>query len=140
MVIDQKQKEILNWLKCNDPSINHESACNKREPTTGNWFLEGEIFHRMDGRKYASLWLHGIPGAGKTVLCSTVIEHVKTLCDNDDRYAYFYFDFNDPQKAICPWDDAVNHSTAVCWKGYPPSSVNSTVIATMDVSNQRSSV
>lgn len=65
MRMDQKQKEVLNWLKCSDPSINHESACNKREPTTGNWFLETENFIEWTEGRHASLWLDGIPGAGK---------------------------------------------------------------------------
>jgi hypothetical protein len=41
-----------------------------------------------------------MPGAGKTILCSTIIDHVKSLCANDSacRYAYFYFDFSDAQK------------------------------------------
>src|SRR5262249_5259430 len=38
-----------------------------------------------------SLWLHGIPGAGKTILCSTIIESLQTRL-----LAYplfYYFDF-----------------------------------------------
>src|SRR6202035_2231922 len=46
------------------------------------------------------MWLHGIPGAGKTILCSTIIEHIKALhpIQSANRYAYFYFDFNDARK------------------------------------------
>ena len=44
------------------------------------------------------MWLYGIPGAGKTILRSTIIENVKTICREENRYAYFYFDFNDPPK------------------------------------------
>ena len=98
MVSHQKTKDILDWLKYCDPSTNHEAARSKHEPSTGNWFIESKIFVNWTGNPNASLWLHGIPGAGKTVLCSTIIEHVKTICGNDTRYAYFYFDFNDPQK------------------------------------------
>ena len=51
--------------------------------------------------KIRSLWLHGIPGAGKTILCSTIIEEVTTFCaTRSDEFAYFYFDFNDAQKQI----------------------------------------
>ena len=48
----------------------------------------------------SSLWLYGKPGAGKTILCSTLIEYVKSICANEstNRYAYFYFDFSDAQK------------------------------------------
>jgi type II secretory pathway predicted ATPase ExeA len=46
------------------------------------------------------MWLHGLPGAGKTVLCSTVIEGIKQRNENsfDARLAYFYFDFRDRSK------------------------------------------
>jgi hypothetical protein len=48
------------------------------------------------------LWLQGIPGAGKTILCSTIIHQIETFCSTqeDYAYAYFYFDFNDTQKQI----------------------------------------
>jgi len=44
------------------------------------------------------LWLHGIPGAGKSILCSTIIEYVKSHCSSDVVCIYFYFDFSDPLK------------------------------------------
>jgi len=100
MAIDQKYDKIFDWLKRNDPSSNHTSARNKHEPGTGNWFIESEAFDSWTKTANASLWLHGIPGAGKTILCSTIIEHVTKLPGTAFTYecAYFYFDFNDPQK------------------------------------------
>jgi archaellum biogenesis ATPase FlaH len=46
------------------------------------------------------LWLHGIPGCGKTVLSSAILQDVLQLFANDHGKAvvYFYFDFNDTQK------------------------------------------
>ena len=46
------------------------------------------------------LWLHGIPGCGKTVLSSTIIENVlgQTHTKPDSAVLYFYFDFNDAEK------------------------------------------
>jgi hypothetical protein len=39
-------------------------------------------------------------GSGKTVLCSTVIEAIKSICESslDRRMAYFYFDFQEIEK------------------------------------------
>lgn len=51
---------------------------------------------KMGGRQF--LFVHGIPGCGKTVLCSAVIEHVQGLCRGAGAmrdYAYFYFDAAD---------------------------------------------
>ena len=100
MIIDQRTKDIFVWLKSSDPSVNHESARRKHEPTTGNWFLQSSAFLKWANGARSSLWLTGIPGAGKTILCSTIIEHVKGLCLHRSacQIAYYYFDFSDPQK------------------------------------------
>ena len=51
------------------------------------------------------LWLHGIPGCGKTVLCSTAIERVlqlhKLTTQNRIGIAYFYFDFKHEDQQVC---------------------------------------
>ena len=46
------------------------------------------------------LWLHGIPGCGKTILSCTIVEDVLHHCDHNPTQAvvYFYFDFNDLEK------------------------------------------
>jgi Cdc6-like AAA superfamily ATPase len=46
------------------------------------------------------IWLYGIPGCGKTILSSTVIQDVFQHCEGDPGKAvvYFYFDFNDAEK------------------------------------------
>ena len=96
-VQDRHHKDILKWLTKTDPSSNHAAACAKREAGTGEWFISSHEFSYwlLPGR---SLWLHGIPGAGKTVLCSTIIENVKSRCPQDTACLFFYFDFSDKQK------------------------------------------
>src|SRR5579859_4135001 len=100
MGTSNRHKNILEWLNVTDPSVNHNAARLKREPTTGDWLLESEIFTTWKNATQGSLWLYGKPGAGKTILCSTLIEDVKSLCagDTTNHYAYFYFDFSDAQK------------------------------------------
>jgi hypothetical protein len=101
MNISQRDDKIIDWLKLGDPSTNHDSARIKHEPNSGKWLIESEpMFDSWIEGTNASLWIHAIPGAGKTILCSTIIEHVKMLCGewSSRKHAYFYFDFNDPQK------------------------------------------
>ena len=91
----QVEKGVLNWLNKVDPFVNHWAARAKWEPGTGEWFVSSHEFTSwmLPGR---SLWLYGIPGAGKTVLCSTIIESLKARLG---RFPIcFYFDFRDPQK------------------------------------------
>ena len=96
-VKDQTYREILKWLTKVDPVSNHTIARAKHEPGTGEWFISSHEYSSwmLPGR---SLWLHGIPGAGKTVLCSTIIENIKSRCPPRIPCVYFYFDFSDPQK------------------------------------------
>jgi hypothetical protein len=98
----QLKSTILAWLKRSDPSTNHSAARDKHEPTTGDWFLDSPTLSSWTKESVKSVWLYGIPGAGKTVLCSTIIERVKELCSVQSRHrvAYFYFDFNDPDKCV----------------------------------------
>jgi hypothetical protein len=98
MTISDRHKRILKWLKSSDPSVNHNAARKKHEPTTGDWLLESEIFTNWRQGTRTSLWLNGKPGAGKTILCSTIIEGIKSCLDSADTYAYFYFDFSDAEK------------------------------------------
>jgi hypothetical protein len=46
------------------------------------------------------LWLHGIPGCGKTILSSTIIQKLMDQFQPDPKVAvaYFYFDFNSKEK------------------------------------------
>ena len=97
---DEFQK-VTSWLSVLDPVVNHDRARKKHEPGTEEWLLKSDIFQHWTTRRGSSVWLHGIPGAGKTILCSTIVELVKRLCKGSAaEYAYFYFDFNDSQKRV----------------------------------------
>jgi hypothetical protein len=94
---DVKHEKILAWLNKTDPISNHTAACERHQDGTGLWFTSSHDLLQWLQPKH-SLWLHGIPGAGKTVLCSTIIENVKSRCSEDDVCLYFYFDFSNPLK------------------------------------------
>jgi hypothetical protein len=111
---DQSHKNILQWLTKVDPSSNHNEACKKHEPGTGEWFINSHEFSywMLPG---CSLWLHGIPGAGKTVLCSTIIENVKKRCSPESHCIYFWR-FN---QAEC-YQHAVFFPIAIVHRPHPP--------------------
>jgi Cdc6-like AAA superfamily ATPase len=55
------------------------------------------MFKKWQTNHHTFLWLHGIPGCGKTILSSTIIEHLeKTYTER--LFLYFYFDFSDSNK------------------------------------------
>ena len=95
----EQRRAIERWLSAPDPSTNHDRASRSRQGTSGKWFLKSEIFVQMQEQK-SLVWLYGIPGCGKTVLCSTVINELKARYTSSGEVviAYFYFDFNDSSK------------------------------------------
>jgi NACHT domain len=77
-----------------DPSSNHTDACGLHEPETGKWLLRSPDYQNWKGGSNRFLWLHGIPGAGKTVLSSHIIEDVKGHCKSSPTEQYgwtFYY-------------------------------------------------
>jgi hypothetical protein len=93
----QKQDAIHKWLSPPDPSTNFNKALQQRQEGTGLWLLQNSLFEKWHRQQHSFLWLHGIPGCGKTILSSTIIKH---LVDThpDKVLLYFYFDFTDAGK------------------------------------------
>ncbi|KAG9692899.1 purine and uridine phosphorylase, partial [Aureobasidium melanogenum] len=96
--LNHQQEKIISWLSAADPSTNYTNALEKRHPESGLWFIHGKAFEKWKRQPKSFLWLHGIPGCGKTVLSSTIIEHLKSNIKPDQPLLYFYFDFNDSNK------------------------------------------
>ncbi|KAH0006078.1 Pfs, NACHT and ankyrin domain protein, partial [Aureobasidium melanogenum] len=98
MQLDAHQSKIVHWLSASDPSINYLNALEKRHEGTGLWFIQSQAFRDWKNQSKSFLWLYGIPGCGKTVLSSTIIEHLKANIEPDHALLYFYFKFNDSSK------------------------------------------
>jgi ankyrin repeat domain-containing protein 50 len=98
----EQQTTLLDWLSTIDPTVNHRAACSEHQPGTGNWLLESDSFKNWLDGEVGFLWIQGISGSGKTILCSTLIDAVSSWCDIPDSprscLGYFYFDFNDESK------------------------------------------
>ncbi|PVH76555.1 hypothetical protein DL98DRAFT_517882 [Cadophora sp. DSE1049] len=97
---DQTRQDIKAWLAAPDPFTNHVANRKKRQAHTGTWLLRSKQYEHWLTSSKSFLWLYGIPGSGKTVLCSTLIEQLLLYCQNmpHTAIAYFYFDFNDAGK------------------------------------------
>ena len=100
--LSDKQHKIRLWLSGVDPSLNYNRALRKRHEGTGKWLIEDDVFRdwKQGPDSDSIIWLYGIPGCGKTILCSTVVEHVLHVCAtaSDIAVLYFFFDFNDTEK------------------------------------------
>jgi hypothetical protein len=97
---DAKLCKIRQWLSAPDPSTNYQKALKLRQADTGLWFLKSDAYTRWKSAAKTPLWLYGIPGCGKTILSSTVLQDIHQHCQDDPGkvIAYFFFDFNDSKK------------------------------------------
>jgi hypothetical protein len=97
---EERLGKICSWLSAPDPSTNYYKAHKQRHAETGLWLLQDARFAEWKKSATSRLWLYGIPGCGKTILSSIIIEHLLQHCRDDATIvtAYFYFDFNDTQK------------------------------------------
>ncbi|KAH9964749.1 hypothetical protein BJV74DRAFT_302368 [Russula compacta] len=95
---NQIRRDLQNWLSPPDPSINYNTASDAHHEGTATWFTESTTF--TDWKASGSLlWIHGKPGSGKSVLSSSIIQHIKCISDAGSAYvAYFFFDFKDAGK------------------------------------------
>ncbi|KAF2100833.1 hypothetical protein NA57DRAFT_54907 [Rhizodiscina lignyota] len=96
----QMSSTIQDWFKAPDALIEHNDASAKRHPGTGMWFVKDPIFRSWISQANSFLWLYGFAGCGKSVLCSTAIQHAfrQRRRDASIGVAFFYFKFNDESK------------------------------------------
>jgi predicted ATPase len=74
---EERLGKIYSWLSAPDSSTNYHKAHKQRQAKTGRWLLESAKFAEWEESAASRLWLYGIAGCGKTILSSTVIEHLR---------------------------------------------------------------
>ncbi|KAF1829385.1 C2H2 domain-containing protein [Decorospora gaudefroyi] len=90
----KKNMMVKEWLAVGEqPQIDHDNFCRTRKEcaTTAHWILQHEtIKHWMeaDVPNAPVVWMHGIPGAGKTILASAIIDECKRKLDFTTCYFY----------------------------------------------------
>lgn len=109
--------DVLNWLSPLTFRSFHEEVRDKavRQDTTvharnsgnysGKWLLESDPFEEWRSRVTRKLWYHGMPGAGKTVLASVVIDHLVELSRSlpeieSFRVAYLYLTYKQQHSLV----------------------------------------
>lgn len=96
----QIASDVRDWLKAPDATIDFNGACKKKHPDTGLWFIRGPSFMAWLEKPSSFLWLKGFAGCGKSVLCSTAIQHTFRHRGYNPKIglAFFFFSFNDERK------------------------------------------
>ncbi|KAJ7270997.1 hypothetical protein C8J57DRAFT_1065115, partial [Mycena rebaudengoi] len=70
--------KIIEWLSPLNFFAQHDDIFRTRQEGTGRWFLEDSRFKNWLLSTGESIWCLGIPGAGKTVLVSIVVDYLRS--------------------------------------------------------------
>ncbi|KAF2845553.1 hypothetical protein T440DRAFT_460188 [Plenodomus tracheiphilus IPT5] len=118
---DQRVLALQLWLPAPDPTRNYQNAFKQRQGNTGLWLLHSERYISWKTEAASILWLHGIPGSGKTVLSAIAVQDVLKSCHDgtSEAVAYFYFDFNDAKTQ----DNELMLRSIVCQLSYQSADV-----------------
>ena len=83
----QYKEKIVAWLANVEAGVvwsNHEDARKKHEPETGMWLLDrSDVYQSWKNEAGKLLWIWGMPGRGKTIMISSIIEDLRGLVGDD---------------------------------------------------------
>ncbi|KFY28869.1 hypothetical protein V493_02720 [Pseudogymnoascus sp. VKM F-4281 (FW-2241)] len=94
---EESRKEynaVLDWITLVNYGPQHNDFINRRHAETGKWLLESLEFKEWT-ETGNTLFCPGMPGAGKTILTSVVVDELNTRFRNDKSIAiaYLYCNF-----------------------------------------------
>jgi hypothetical protein len=92
---DQGRQTVLDWLTPVDYATQQSDFISRREAGTGQWLLESAEFQAWVKTSQQVLFCPGIPGAGKTILSSIVVDYLYANFQKDTNtgIAYLYCNF-----------------------------------------------
>jgi predicted ATPase len=101
---DQERRSILDWLTPIDYALQQSDFINRRQEGTGQWLLSSNEFQKWLKTSKQTLFCPGIPGAGKTIITSIVIDELCAKFQNDASVgiAYIYCNFRRQQEQKPP--------------------------------------
>ncbi|KAI8681950.1 hypothetical protein NCS55_00448800 [Fusarium keratoplasticum] len=92
---NQEHQDILDWLTTIEYAPLQHDNLRRRQPGTGQWLLDSEQYQAWLKTSRQTLFCPGIPGAGKTILTSVVVDDVGKRFNGDRNIgiAYIYCNF-----------------------------------------------
>lgn len=89
--MSQQHQKILDWLSPNDYSNEQSDTFVSRQDGTGTWLLKSPEFGTWVSGTQQTLFCPGIPGAGKTIMSSIVIDHLRNTFRKDSVSVAFIY-------------------------------------------------
>ncbi|KAF5572617.1 ankyrin repeat [Fusarium pseudoanthophilum] len=91
----EQEERILKWLSPIDYEAQHFDFLERRQPETGEWLLNSVKYQNWVNGRGQALFCPGIPGAGKTIMAATIIDHLMVTHHSESTIgvAYIYCDF-----------------------------------------------
>ena len=88
--------KILDWLTYTDYGRQQTDHFKRRQPGTGQWFLNSQEYESWAEEPRKTLFCPGMPGVGKTILTSIIVNDLEEKFPNPEVAAivYIYCDFN----------------------------------------------
>ncbi|KAL3304025.1 ankyrin repeat protein [Colletotrichum asianum] len=98
--ISRHERRILDWLTTTDYAPQQRDHLSRRYTDTNQWFLNSDKFKSWLLGQSQTLVCPGMPGAGKTIMASVVIDELfrKFQSDSDTGIAYIYYNFKDQDR------------------------------------------
>lgn len=92
---NEEDQQCLNWLSPTNYAIQQSNFIGRRQQGTGGWLPESLKFQVWLERPQQTLFCPGIPGAGKTIIASIVINELEVRFENnrDVGVAYLFCSF-----------------------------------------------
>jgi Cdc6-like AAA superfamily ATPase len=97
---DQQRRTIQDWLTPTDYGTQQSDFISRRQGGTGRWLLDSDEFQRWFNQSKQTLFCTGIPGAGKTIITSIVVDYLNMKFENDTGVgiAFLYCNFRRQQE------------------------------------------
>ncbi|KAL8853005.1 MAG: hypothetical protein Q9221_002153 [Calogaya cf. arnoldii] len=80
---DKDYQLMLQWISPLNFHLVHNDNLQRRHGGTGDWILREPFFESWLSADLDTLCCEGIPGAGKTIIASIVVNHLRRRADSD---------------------------------------------------------
>ncbi|KAF5488036.1 Vegetative incompatibility protein HET-E-1 [Colletotrichum fructicola] len=96
----RREREILDWLTATDYAPQQRDHLSRRYTGTNQWLLDSDEYKSWVSGQNQTIICPGMPGAGKTIMASVVVDDLSHRYhdDSDVGIAYVYCNFKDQER------------------------------------------